>query len=50
MYMKKLYDKSNLCFSIVWIVAYVVLFSVADGLSEKTGYMKSITVLVGILL
>ena len=50
MYMKKLYDKSNLCFSIIWIVAYVVLFSVADGLSEKTGYMKSITVLVGILL
>lgn len=48
--MKKLYDKSNLCFSIVWIVAYVVLFSVADGLSGKTGYMKSITVLVGILL
>ena len=48
--MKKLYDKSNLCFSIIWIVAYVVLFSVADGLSEKTGYMKSITVLVGILL
>ena len=50
MHMKKLYDKSNLCFSIIWIVAYVVLFSVADGLSEKTGYMKSITVLVGILL
>lgn len=50
MYMKKIYDKSNLCFSIIWIVAYVVLFSVADGLSEKTGYMKSITVLVGILL
>lgn len=48
--MKKLYDKSNLCFSIIWIVAYVVLFSVADGLSKKTGYMKSITVLVGILL
>lgn len=48
--MKKIYDKSNLCFSIIWIVAYVVLFSVADGLSEKTGYMKSITVLVGILL
>lgn len=50
MYMKKLYNKSELWFSIIWIIAYVVLFSIADGLSEKTGYMKSITVLVGILL
>ena len=50
MYMKKLYDKSELWFSIIWIIAYVVLFSIADGLSEKTGYMKSITALVGILL
>ena len=48
--MKKFYDKSNLWFSIIWIIAYVVLFSLADGLSEKTGYMKSITVLVGLLL
>ena len=48
--MKKLYDKSELWFSIIWIIAYVVLFSIADGLSEKTGYMKSITALVGILL
>ena len=48
--MKKLYNKSELWFSIIWIIAYVVLFSIADGLSEKTGYMKSITVLVGILL
>lgn len=50
MYMKKLYNKSELWFSIIWIIAYVVLFSIADGLSEKTGYMKSITALVGILL
>ena len=50
MYMKKLYNKSELWFSIIWIIAYVVLFSIADGLSEKTGYMKSITVLVGILI
>ena len=50
MYMKKLYNKSELWFSIIWIIAYVVLFSVADGLYEKTGYMKIITVLVGILL
>ena len=48
--MKKLYNKSELWFSIIWIIAYVVLFSIADGLSEKTGYMKSITALVGILL
>ena len=48
--MKKLYNKSELWFSIIWIIAYVLLFSIADGLSEKTGYMKSITVLVGILL
>ena len=50
MYMKNLYNKSNLWFSIIWIITYVILFSVADNLSEKTGYMKSITVLVGVVL
>ena len=50
MYMKNLYNKSNLWFSIIWIITYVILFSVADNLSEKTGYMKSITVLVGLVL
>jgi membrane protease YdiL (CAAX protease family) len=48
--MKNLYNKSNLWFSIIWIITYVILFSVADNLSEKTGYMKSITVLVGVVL
>ena len=31
MYIKKIYDKSNLCFSIIWIVEYVVLFSIENS-------------------
>lgn len=41
--MKKLYDKNQLTFSLVWIGAYVVLLSLADGLSEKLGVVKSLT-------
>lgn len=35
--MKKLYQKNELTFAILWIVAYVVLFSLADSLSESAG-------------
>ena len=41
--MKKLYDKKELTFSILWIVAYVVLFSMADSFSESLGFEKIIT-------
>jgi len=52
--LKRLYDKSALAFALVWIGAYVVLFSVADGLSENLGTEKLLTaplaVLLGVLL
>lgn len=48
--MDKLYRKSELAFSLVWIGLYVVLFSLTDGLSEKIGMPKLITALLGIML
>lgn len=41
--MKKLYEKNELTFSIICIVAYVVLFSYADKISNDLGTVKIIT-------
>ncbi len=41
--MTKLYYKNKLTFSLIWIGIYVVLASVADGLSESVGITKVIT-------
>ena len=41
--MTKLYKKSEITFAILWIVAYVVLSSLADQLSESIGVVKSVT-------
>lgn len=41
--LKKLYAKSELWFSLVWIIAYVVLFSLADSISSGLGVEKLIT-------
>jgi len=41
--MNKLYQKSELAFSLVWIIAYIVLFSAADNLSASFGVEKVIT-------
>lgn len=41
--MKKLYEKNELTFSLVWIIAYVVLFSAADNFSGSLGTEKIIT-------
>ena len=41
--MTKLYRKSEIAFAILWIVAYVVLSSLADQLSESVGIVKSAT-------
>ena len=41
--MTKLYKKSEITFAILWIVAYVVLSSLADQLSETLGVIKSVT-------
>ena len=48
--MKKLYDKSKIWFSVVWIIAYCVLMSVGDSLSAMLGVEKSVTLAVGLVL
>ncbi len=42
--MTNLYEKNQLTFSIVWIVAYVVLASLADSVSQTLGMEKLLTV------
>ena len=41
--MTSLYRKNELTFSIVWIVLYVILFSLADNISEGLGMAKIVT-------
>ena len=48
--MKKLFNKSELTFSIVWIILYVVLLSIADSVSESLGTAKLITAPLCILM
>ncbi len=48
--MNKLYRKSEITFAIVWIVAYVVLSSLADQLSESIGVTKSVTAVLQIVM
>ena len=48
--LKKLYDKSQIWFAILWIIAYCVLLSVGDSLSALIGIDKSITLAIGIIL
>ncbi len=46
--MKRLYEKSKLFFTLVWIAAYVILFSLADKYSATAGIQKIITAPLGI--
>ena len=48
--LKKLYDESKIWFAVVWIVAYCVLMSAGDALSEMVGVDKSVTLAVGVML
>ena len=48
--LKKLYEKSRICFAVLWIVAYCVLLSVGDALSALVGVEKSVTLPGGIVL
>ena len=48
--MTKLYQKSEITFAILWIVAYVVLSSIADRLSEDVGVVKSVTAVLHIVM
>ncbi len=52
--MKKLHQKNEVLFAILWIVAYVVLFSLTDGLSKSTGipmlYTLPLSIVMAIVL
>lgn len=48
--MKKLYNKNEVTFSIIWIILYVVLLSIADSVSESLGTAKLITAPLCILM
>ena len=48
--MIKLYNKSKILFAILWIIAYCVLMSVGDGLSELIGINKLVTLVIGVVL
>lgn len=41
--MKKLYEKSELWFALLWIIAYVVLASIGDNVSTALGVEKCVT-------
>lgn len=42
----RIYRKNPLTFALIWIGAYVVLLSLADGISEAIGVQKLVTVIV----
>ncbi len=48
--LKHLYKKSKVLFSIIWIIAYCILFSLADSLSATLGIEKTVTLPVGLAL
>lgn len=41
--MREIYEKSELRFALIWIGIYVVLMSVADGVSETISAAKIVT-------
>lgn len=47
---KKFYDKNELWFSIIWIIAYCVLASMGDNLSDALGITKVITLPILLVL
>ncbi len=44
--MTKLREKSEIWFAVIWIIAYVVLLSGSDAVSEEIGLVKSVTLVV----
>ena len=47
---KKLYEKSEIWFAVIWIVIYVALVSVGDNLSANVGILKIVTLPILIAL
>ncbi len=48
--MKKLYEKSEMWFAVIWIIVYVVSLSMADDYSEALGFQKIITAPLCVIL
>ena len=48
--MKKLYETKGVLFAALWIVAYVVLTSMADSFSAQLGIEKCITAPLHIIM
>ena len=48
--LNKLHKKSEIWFAVAWIIAYCVLMSVGDMLSDYFGMQKSITLIVAVIL
>lgn len=48
--MKKLFDKNQVTFAIIWIVIYVVGFSLTDGISADIGFPYLITAIFAAVL
>ena len=48
--LKKLYEKSEIWFAVAWIIAYVVLASTGDNISEDLGIDKIVTLPILIVM
>ena len=48
--LKKVYGKSQIVFAVAWIIAYVVLASAGDNISEDLGISKIVTLPILIIL
>lgn len=48
--LNRLYQKSEICFAVAWIIAYCVLASIGDNLSVSIGVLKVITLPILIVL
>ena len=47
---KKLYEKSEIWFTVVWIIVYIVLASIGDNISADIGIIKIVTLPILIIL
>lgn len=50
LFLKQLYEKSEIWFAVGWIVAYCMFMSIGDSLSESVGVEKVLTLPIAIIL
>ena len=48
--MRKLFEKSEIWFAVMWIIIYVVGFSTADSISESIGIPKLVTAIISLVM